>query len=100
MAIKLTYPGRPLTSVSKRRSCVLTTERLKVHHHHHHHHHHHDKNVDHHDDQSATGCSGAMPEAYIDWVVERGGYMADELRCNDDDHPHHDIMMIIIIVTS
>ena len=21
-----------------------------------------------------------MPEAYIDWVVGRGGYMADELR--------------------
>jgi len=39
------------------------------------------------DGKSATGCSGAMPEAYIDWVVERGGYMADELSL--PYHPRH-----------
>ena len=47
-----------------------------------------DHDEDHH--QSASGCKGALPEAYIDWVVERGGYMADELRCNGDHQGHDD----------
>ena len=25
-----------------------------------------------------TGCSGAVPDAYVKWIIERGGYMADE----------------------
>ena len=26
-----------------------------------------------------TGCNGAVPDAYVKWIIERGGYMAEEL---------------------
>lgn len=37
--------------------------------------------------QAASGCAGGLPSAYLDWVIARGGYMADE--ASSPYHPHH-----------
>ena len=39
------------------------------------------------DPPTANGCKGAFPEAYVDWVIQRGGYMAEELALPYD--PRH-----------
>ena len=39
------------------------------------------------DPPKANGCLGAYPEAYVDWIIKRGGYMAEELALPYD--PRH-----------